>query len=645
MRLLLVLVLSLFSGCIAFAQKRSVPKITADDLRMTVYPGDSSADAAILDDYTYLNLPEPEGGYYKIRQEFFRRIKIFRKSAYERATISIPQYRNGNRSEEFVVNVRGRTYWLENGVIQSEEFRKSALFESKAGDRLYLTKFTLPHVQEGCIIEYQYELASDFIFQPKDWFFQTDIPVRRSECAGFFPPKLYYRTIFQNPRPLKVNKTDNDDRYGMNYQYVVEDVPAIRTEPYTTNPEDYLARLRFELERSALDGIVKNYSNRWTDIDKSLINDDQVGRYLRKTSFLKELAQAIRAAHPDTLGMVAEAQKTIRQLMTWNGKSRFWSESTPKTIFEQKTGNSAEINLLLIGLVRELNLPVFPVLLSTRDNGMVFLEFPMLSYFNEVVGVTYIGGKPVFLDATDAYLPLGTLPYRCLNKVGRIVDRDKADWIYLAPVTSREVISLEYNLKADASLTGKIAYTWSGYEALNRRHELIKSSTEKLARSWILGQLGEGSVSNAKAEFLEDPAKSFVFSAEIAYEDACTRTGDRLYLDPSLGRAISRNQFKHATRLYPVDFGHPTEQVVMATVNLPEGYLPEALPAPKVIVLPEDGGRFTFQMQLAEDKQLLFVSRLQLKKPVYTSDEYPYLKQLMDMVIAKHTEKVVLKKK
>lgn len=645
MRSCLTLLLILLSGGLSFAQKRSNPKVTVDELRLAVYPSDSSADAAILDDYTYMNIPEPDGGYYKLRQEFFRRIKIFRKSAYERATISIPQYRNGNRSEEYVVNVKGKTYWLENGVIRSEEFSKSALFESKVGERTYVTKFTLPHVQEGCIIEYEYELVSDFIFQPKDWFFQSDIPVRRSECAGFFPPKLLYRTIFQNPRPLKINKTDQDDRFGTRFQYAVEEVPAIRTEPYTTTAEDHLARLRFELQQAIVDGLVKNFSHKWSDIDRSLINDDQVGRYLRRTGFLKELAQSIRAAHKDTLGMVAEAQKVIRQQMTWNGQSRFWSENSPKTVFEQKTGNSAEINLLLIGLVKELGFQVYPVLLSTRQNGMVFLEYPMLSYFNEVVGVTYIGGKPVFLDATDSYQPLGLLPFRCLNKVGRVVDNKTPDWVYLTPTPSREVISLEYTLRADASLSGKIAYTWSGYHALDRRHDLVKSSAEKLARTWILGQQGEGTVSNAKAEAVDDPTKSLVYSAEIAYEDGCTRTGDRLYLDPSLGRALSRNQFKHDTRLYPVDFGHPVEQVVMATINLPDGYVAETVPAPKVIVLPEDGGRFTYQMQVVEDRQLLLVSRLQLRKPVYSSDEYPYLKQLMDLVIAKHAEKVILKKK
>ncbi len=628
---------------VASAQRFKISKVSVADLAAQAYPLDSSAEAVVLGDYGSVEITDNDiKGYYAIHRRICR-IKILKKSAYDRATIAVRQYRRGANHEEVIRSIKGTTYWLDKGEIKTEDLSRLAIFTTKTDKNFYETKFTLPHVQEGCIIEYEYDLHSDFIFQLPDWQFQSDIPIKYSEYYASFPPKLGYRAVFQNPVELVIKDYNETVNAGTIMRYAVKDLPALRAEPYITTMSDYMTRLRFELVEAVVDGRVKRFTQSWPDVDKSLIDDDQVGSYLRKTSFLKEAAKTINSKYKDTLSRVTEAHRFIRTSMNWNGMATYWSNSSPKTIFEQKTGNSAEINMLLVGLIREMGLEAYPVILSTRSNGAVFMEIPMVSYFNDMVGVAMIGNKEVLLDATDSYLPMGLLPERCLTRIGRIVDARKANWIYLKPTINRQVKTLEYEMEESGAIKGTLSWNWTGELAASHRKGIQKSGIQKYGKELIKQPAAEAGES--KVEFADVVEKPLILTTKVYYEDAFNKIGDRIYLSPALGEALSVNQFKYEKRLYPVDFGNPSEEVFMANIKIPKGYVVENSPATQVLLLPDDGGRFTYQAQVQGDDVINIVTRLQLKKPVYSSEEYPYLKKLMDMVIAKNSEQIILKKK
>ncbi len=627
----------------ASAQRFKISRVTIDDLAAKHYSLDSSAEAVVLGDYGAVEITYNDTkGYFAIHRRI-RRLKILKKSAYDRASVAVTQYRRGADSEQVIRNIKGKTYWLENGEMKSEDMSKSAIFTTKTDKNFYETKFTLPHVQEGCIIEYEYDIISDFVMQLPEWDFQTDIPVKYSEYYATFPPKLSYRAVFQNPVDLVTKDFSDNTNTGMSMRYAVKDMTALRPEPYITTIEDYKTRLRFELIEAMVNGRVQRFSQSWPDVDKKMAEDDEVGSYIRKTAFLKEAAKTIRSKYADTLSIITEAHRYIRTNMTWNGRVSYWSGSSPRTVFEQKTGNSAEINLLLVGLIRELGFDATPVILSTRSNGAVFMEIPMTSYFNDLVGLTYIGGKEVLLDATDTFLPLGVLPDRCLTRIGRIVDSRRANWVYLKPTLNRQVKTLQYTLDESGVIKGSISYNWQGEMASRHRNSIQKSGIKKFGKELIKQPSAE--VGESKVEYADEIDKPLVVTTDVSYEEGFNKVGDRIYLSPSLGEALAINPFKYDKRLYPVDFGNPSEEVFMANIKIPQGYVVESSPATQVVLLPEDGGRFTYQAQMHGDDIINIVTRLQLKKPIYSSEEYPYLKKLMDMVIAKNSEQIILKKK
>ena len=142
-----------------------------------------------------------------------------------------------------------------------------------------------------------------------------------------------------------------------------------------------------------------------------------------------------------------------------------------KKAYKNKTGNTAEINLMLTAMLRFAGLNANPVLISTRDNGIAF--FPSRTAFNYVIAAVETPEGLILLDATEKYSEPNILPLRDLNWIGRLIRKDGTSTeVDLMPKTlSREATNMSVVLKADGSAEGKIRRQLTNYEALEFRKE------------------------------------------------------------------------------------------------------------------------------------------------------------------------------
>ena len=92
-----------------------------------------------------------------------KRIKIITKNGFAAATITIQLYVSGNKTEK-LDDLDAFTYNVENGNVLKTKVEKSAVFTEKHDKNWIYKKFTFPALKEGSIIEYSYEVKSDFFF-------------------------------------------------------------------------------------------------------------------------------------------------------------------------------------------------------------------------------------------------------------------------------------------------------------------------------------------------------------------------------------------------------------------------------------------------------------------------------------------------
>ncbi len=119
-------------------------------------------------------------------------------------------------------------------------------------------------------------------------------------------------------------------------------------------------------------------------------------------------------------------------------------------------------------------------------------------------------------------------------------------------------------------------------------------------------------------------------------------TPSSISFNPNIAHAWSENPFKSTERLYPVDFGAPLDEAVILNFELPEKYKIDELPEKVALSLPNNGGRFIYEVSLLTEGKISVTSSLVVGKPVFSSQEYHYLKEIFSRVVSAYRTELVL---
>ena len=120
---------------------------------------------------------------------------------------------------------------------------------------------------------------------------------------------------------------------------------------------------------------------------------------------------------------------------------------------------------------------------------------------------------------------------------------------------------------------------------------------------------------------------------------------DIIYFNPMFGEAWKENPFKSAQRFYPVEVPYTIDETFLLRFEVPKGYVIDEMPKQVVIKLNEEGDGF-FEYRLSESNGSINLrSRLQIKRAFFLPEEYEMLREFFNMVVTKHSEQFVFKKK
>lgn len=631
-------------------------KIAPTEFEVKASGQDSSASAIKLFDvgdcYFEYN---PTGGFIYVFERHIR-YKILNKNGYDLANYRVELYRSSNSAKEDLNFMDAATYNMVDGKMVTSKLNKDAKFTEEFNKNYVIKKFALPNVKEGSIIEFKYKIKSDFIFTLRGWKFQSNIPTLWSEYNVKIPEYLTYKNnlsgYYQVDHPLHQNisasyvpgLTSN----AVYDKYCVANVPALKEEPYVTTMDDYTPKMDFELRATQFPGeLYKDFNGSWPKIINGLAEDENFGGFINKNGFAKSALTGILKGEKDTLAAVKLIFNYVKNNLKWNKEySKYANETNPKSIFEKKTGSSADINLALLSLLKEAKIDAYPVLISTRENGE-HPGYPVVSAFNNVIGVTQIGNNLYFLDATDKDLPAGMLDYENLSHQGFYMDLKSFNgkWLSTEPSVSSEKIFV-YNMTLDKEnkLTGKINQYSKGYSALNLRNKYRKTNNEtEFVKDFKKDKTGL-EVSNYKIDNLDNLDELLTESMDVVIEDNVEEAGNLVYFTPLLFERTKENLFKLEQRKFPVDFAYPFKESYRIMVNFPDDYEIDKLPKGGIYKLPEDNGTFTISY-VTEGKTLMVKSTINVSKSLYTPEEYFDLKELFKTVVEKQAEQIVFKKK
>lgn len=618
--------------------------VSAEHLALESFPDDPEANAVILADCGF---EEVELGSYEPKVKFHRhrRVKVLTEGGYDLGTIVV-RFREGDQ----VSAVRGQTFVPTGGAEPSRvELRRDAIYENEVGDGMHEVRFTLPALEPGAIFEYSFILENDNFVTLGPWSFQAQEPTLYSEYRASFPVRFGYVISGQATHDVEAGN-DQRNRRGETYtdaRWVARDVPALREEPYMTTLSDYEKRVELQLrEYAGSNAQMHTVLSTWPEVAEALLESDRFGRQIDgRSRAVRRQVEALVDPADGALARTEAVHDFVRTAMEWDGRDGnvFMSDRVER-VLENRTGNSADVNLLLLALLRAADVPADPVLISTRSHGRTMLEYPIVSQFDRVLVLARPDDRVFLLDATDPGRPYDMLPVEALSGVGLLVEPDP-QWVEFEATASTTTTSfVTATLAPDGTLTGSLQIRLSGYDAVQMRRRLREAEADGADASEAAASAsdaGEGvDLVVTDVAGVDDVTEPIEVTAELTAQ-AATSVGETLYLTPFVLMGLDENPFTLQNRTFPVDYAYPFTRVYAADVTLPAGAVTEDLPAPIQISTPDGGAQYGRSITRIGDN-LQVQARLQIRKTVFESGEYAALREFYDGIVAAETEVVAV---
>ena len=650
--LLSVISLSILFFTKSYAQNKyseTFGKVTQYEMSMTEYENDKEAEALVIYDLGNNSFrTDYDKGFLLSKKRSFK-IKILNQAGLDYANIEIPFYVEGGQGTEEVRDIEAYTYNWENNSLSKTKLDDKKIYEEKVNEKWYVKKFAMPDVREGSVIEIKYEIVTPFYFNMGEWAFQKKIPVVHSSLVYLAIP--YYEYTYLAMGLVKFDEFSSDIksdeiRFGnllykeIEYKFGMNNIPAFRDEEFITSPKNHMKSINFQLSKIYYpNGGNRQIMTTWPQMAKDFMKNDYFGKYIKNSKKeSKKVLPEINLENKTQLEQVKTIVSYIKNMYNWNGFNDKYAVLSVSDFMRQKTGNSANINLFLIGLLQGANIDAAPVIISTRNHTAISKDHPFTHFFNYVIAEITMDNDKYYVDATESLLDFDELPERCIHVEGLAIKNDgkMTDWVITQQnypsITEKKlkITLIPEQTKAEVNAE----YIASGYAAYNYRSIHLgknENLVQHLQKKNNLIPKGDIHVSD---ETLSNP-----FSFSFSFDTNIETTPDKLYVKPFCGLSINDNPFKQNNRTLPVDLLYFRGESYSTIIDIPEGYRVEYLPRTsnvnnKILTL-----NYTAK---EENNKIIVIANYTLKKNIYDASEYIMLKSVFTSMIQRFSDMIIL---
>jgi len=625
-------------------------KPTEAELNMTTYAPDPDAEAVVLCSQTELRYDLSSGSFQLITSAK-KRIKILKEEGKDHANGGISYFFNGHRSGncEILAKLKATAFNMVDGKLVKTKMEGDMVNHEDVTQTLRLTKFTVPQVTVGTVIEVEYEIDSDHYYDIDDWHAQSNIPVMYTSFDVTVPEYFSFNVDERGSHLLerKIEPTNMKIGAGFqcggtHYRFVGRNLPALRDKKLLYAPQSYGQRVSMELSAIQIPGIMSKYfSTDWNDVDKGLLEDEDFGCRLGKNPLKTEMQEAGVASISDPKERIMAIYRLLKDRVKWNENYALYAESAGK-VLKERTGSNASINFILINMLTDAGFEAYPAVMLSRDKGFMTVARASNKEINTFVVAVKVGDSYSYLDGSIEDGWINVLPDNLLVDRARIIGKNKqAEWVDLMKLSAGKTRSMvNAELQPDGTLKADVQTKFSGSEAASLRREFRMATDSATFVSNLAQEL------NCEIESLSlfnHRGLGPEVERKMHMTKQCDVAGDMIYLNPWLLAVMNENPLTEEQRTLPVEFPYIYTENVTTIVNLPEGYVAEELPQP--LVLKSDDG--TLSCVIASEvngSKLSSGCQFQINKIFFSPQEYPILKNFIDEVYKRLQDVIVIKK-
>jgi hypothetical protein len=578
----LVAVFALCSGTLSARADDWLP-ISPDELKMTSEPRAPGAPAILL----YRQVDRDDNGPTETN---YARIKILTEEGRKFADIEIPF----DKATESVHGIQARTIHPDGGIVNFNGTIYEKPIIQARGVKLLAKTFTMPDIQVGSVIEYRYkhDFESHYVFN-SNWTLSQDLFTKSAKFS--LNPYREFGLRYSWPAGLPPDTAPPKEEHGK-IRLETHDVPAFVTEEYMPPENESKFRVDFIYIADTFASLEKDPRVFWKRYGKKtygLVND-----FVDKRRAMADAVAQITASGdtPEVkLRKIYERTQRIRNTSFERQKSQqeqdrenLKSARSVEDVWARGYGDGNQIAWLFLALVRAAGIQADPLIVSTRDVHFFNANIMNPNDLNSNVVIVTLDGKDLYLDPGTEFAPFGILPWSETAVRGLRLDKDGGTWVNTPlpdPNASRIERKARLKLTSSGSLEGKVTVTYTGQEALWRRHE-ERNEDEADRKEFLENQIKADIPSGIEVELSNRPNWNSASPALVAEYDLkvpgwAAAAGQRALLPVGLFSAQEKRTFLHAARIHPLYFSFPHQSADDVAIELPANWQVSSVPKPR----------------------------------------------------------------
>ena len=297
-------------------------------------------------------------------------------------------------------------------------------------------------------------------------------------------------------------------------------------------------------------------ANSWNSLAKDLIKEPAFGRELKRFTNVLPIINRIKNKYKDSLDITIALYEWVRDSIKWKGHYDFLITQHLNKTLENKTGNSsADINMLLLYMLRKAGFKADPILIRTLDKGHLLTDLPAFYQFNHVIVGVYINKNIILLDAVSKN-PWFILPNKDMNQMGFLISKDTS---FLIPIHHPIKPTKSYVIKG----------------SLNKTLQLVGSLDYEIKGLYLQdSSFQEPKINNQIVSLVPDSTKKTNTKLIKQYTFVCdnfVKENDTSFIIYPFRMFIDlKNIFPSYSRTYPIYLGHRFKWEYDLEINFPE---------------------------------------------------------------------------
>jgi hypothetical protein len=621
--------------------------VTKEELLMTDCPFEPGAPAMIIAERCEFK-NEPGASYRILRIN--RRIKILTKEGLSYGNFESEYYKRYTDISFF----RGSVFNLENDIIVEEKTKSADAIMTKIDKNSLRFTVSLPGVKVGSVIDISYDQREENLMPIQPWYFQSDIPCGWSEYIPSVAKKANYIYHYTDFLPFAINtirdSPQESERKGgfiINH-FAVENAPSYHlNEPFILRPGEQLSKVELIFKSYNPNSIWGNGIKplNWTEINYNLLNNPYMGKVIDKGKFLRDPLKDVLVNCSNFDDSLRKVYEYIRQTVKSNGYRSIYASNLKKVLAE-KTGNTGEINLLLIAALREAGFDCHPLLLPTNEELPTSKTDPERNGINYLVAAVFKDSVYYLLDASRRELAFNSLSVKCLNGDGFLVsDHNHNKWLPLLRNEGFETqTSINYVWTPESPVTVNVEKSSFSLAANRLRYLILEEGNDEYIKS-RKSDYQKYSISDPQYTGLKETDNPFVEKFSFPLKGVDYNSTDNYFVPCIPFDGQIENPFDAIKRDFQIDFLAPTIKEVDVTILIPEGYKVVNLPQSFEYSDLDDDLVFEFSVRVSENGREIEVhSGYQIRGYSYSKDEYDIIRAFFAEIVKANNSFIELTK-